>query len=111
MWLVDEFLFLLRSDVSSASVDQLIGKQGLWVINSLLHFAFGFAGFFCWVHFGRGGRRALVVFVWAYSLLQIVQLSSAGALWALALDGAFDIAVLFFGYLVAVWIAGREVVR
>lgn len=108
MSLANEFATLLYSDVSTAAIDQLVTKTGLWVRNTLLHFLGPFALTQLWFHFWAT-RRVLRALLWFVVGLQVLQLWSPGALLWLAIDGAFDIAVIAGGITAAWWLAMREV--
>jgi hypothetical protein len=108
--LVNEFSVLLYSDVSTASLDQLVTRWGLWLRNTLVHLESGFILYFVLLHRPQW-RDCLIVAVWIYLGLQIVQLWSPGNLRLLVLDGVFDIVIAFSGYALGALVALRGVRR
>jgi len=106
--LADEFFMLLKSDMSSAAIDQLVTRPGLWIRNTLVHFAMGYVGCHVWLQ-SRKSRRVLLCFVAGYCALQIIQLFSPGRLSVLVLDGFFDVFVLNAGWAAAFVVAMKGV--
>ncbi|WP_418592071.1 hypothetical protein [Ponticoccus sp. (in: a-proteobacteria)] len=90
MSLQGEVWALMMSDVSSASVDMLVSKAGLWVRNTLIH---GLAPFFLFhvaFHY-PWSRPYLWIGLALYIALQVVQLWSPGPFGWILMDSIFDL--------------------
>lgn len=103
-----EIYALLMSDVSSAGVEVLTSKLGLWARNSLIHFSLPFVTTIAYFH-APSLRAWIKVSAALYIALQVAQLWSPGTLSALVLDGIWDVLCAAFGACLAWWLAMRSI--
>lgn len=98
----------LYSDLSTAAIDQLVTRFGLFARNSLIHFGAGFGWRLVTLFRPDWGVWGAWAFV-AYLLLQGVQMASPGP-WALLLiDGLWDAVLPVVGFFAGWWVAGADV--
>ncbi len=107
MSLVNEIQMLFVSDVSGADVSDLTSNFGLFVRNTLVHFAIGFVGYVFWSTHGEWVRRFFTIGFWSYIGAQYLQWLNSRS-WPVFFDGFFDVFVLFFGALVALYVTAKD---